>query len=657
MCGIAGCAHLLSRSGGCNISDQLATIRHRGPDSSGYFQNPTTTIGQSRLAIIDLITGDPPIENQDGTIAAVLNGEIYNYKSLQHAITAQGYQLSTSCDTEVLVHLIKDHSPLELASMLDGMFAFAIADGNKQRLILGRDRMGKKPLYYYHRDDLFVFGSEIKALLAHPNIPSQLNEDAIPAYLTFGYVPSPSTFYQNIFSLMPGHVLTRDDNGSITIERYWNPHSKQTSANNSAFTRSQLPSRAPAHLSARPNIDQAASKVGELLTASIAKRLISDVPLGAFLSGGIDSSVVVAIMSELMSEPVNTFTIGFDDTEGFDERPYAAQVARRYKTNHTEFVVKPDASELIEKLIYHHDGPFGDSSALPTYLLSELTKKHVTVALCGDGGDELFAGYERFAAALMLDKYDQLPTIVRNSVAKLTNSSYFGRLGSVANRASRVLSASGLSIEMAYLKWMSFIDPQSHRKLVPNGSTWGVDNYQSLWNESSSSFTKLQRLQLINIDSYLLDDLLPKVDRMAMANGLEVRSPFLDTELFEYAISLPDHYKVMGTSLKRVLRRSAKDLLPHEILHRKKHGFGIPLHRWFRNELKDFVTSNLVGQPPAGQEFAGPKFTGRPPALSSHLEISAVREIVDEHMAGKDNGHAIWTLLTLELFLRKQGWY
>ncbi|MCW2992481.1 MAG: hypothetical protein JWM73_3075, partial [Solirubrobacterales bacterium] len=370
MCGIAG---WVARSGAAEdpVDQQLTTLLHRGPDAHAAARWPDCAVGQTRLAVIDLETGDPPIHNEDGTVAVALNGEIYNFRALRDELAAAGHVLATQGDTETIAHLTEDRSPAEVAASLDGMFGYATWDAGRRRLVLARDRLGKKPLYYWHDEETFVFGSEIKAVLAHPAVPRELEPSAIPAYLTFGYVPTPRTFFRGIVSVPPGHVLILEDGAAPVVEPYWAPPLLGVDA-------------APAVTS----FDDAARQVRDELRAAVGRRLISDVPLGAFLSGGIDSSAVVGLMAEQVEGPVRTFTIGFEDEEGFDERPYAEEIARRFGTEHTTFVVEPHAVDLVERLVDHHDQPFGDSSAIPTYLLSELTKGHVTVALSGDGGDE-----------------------------------------------------------------------------------------------------------------------------------------------------------------------------------------------------------------------------------------------------------------------------
>ena len=552
MCGISG----VIASGGSDaapiLDAQLALLDHRGPDARGHFDGERASIGQNRLAIIDLVTGDPPITNEDGTLAAVLNGEIYNHRELRKELASRGHRFHTQGDTEAIAHLAEELAPVEVARELDGMFAFAVWDERKGRLVLGRDRVGKKPLYYWHDRGRLVFGSEIKAVLADPAVSRRLDRRAIPAYLTFGYVPTPRTFFEGIHSLPPGHVLTFEPGGEPSVQRYWEP----PLVGDNGTTRLDVP------------LADAAREVRALLDNAVRKRLISDVPLGAFLSGGIDSSAIVGIMATLTGQPVDTFTIGFEDRDGFDERPYARLVAERHRTDHHEFVVNPDAVDLVERLVWHHDQPFGDSSAIPTFLLSEVTARHVTVALSGDGGDELFAGYERFAAGLAARRYSALPDRLQEAVGGLLGLLPPDSLRGRARRVQRFAGVAARGLPDAYRCWISFVAEEDRDALL-NGDRddWGLDDYRAIWSRSEGAHP-LDRLLDLNLRTYLLDDLLVKADRMSMAHGLEVRSPFLDAELISYAVRLPPSQKARGLALKRVLRAAISDLVPEEILKR-----------------------------------------------------------------------------------------
>lgn len=625
MCGIAGSVSARGNGNRQRVEQQVRTLDHRGPDSWGIYEGDGATLGQTRLAVIDLVTGDPPISNEDGSVGAVLNGEVYNYQELRKGLSERGHHLATQGDTEVIAHLAEELDPVSLARRLDGMFSFAVWDNGRRRLVLGRDRLGKKPLYYWVGDGHLIFGSEIKAVLVHPSVPRQLDPQAIPSYLTFGYVPTPRTFFQGVRSVPPGHVLVYDGSGELAILPYWQPQIPTTAG----VRRVELP------------FEQAAGRVRALLTNAVERRMVADVPLGAFLSGGIDSSTIVGIMAGLADRPVRTFTIGFEDEDGFDERPYARMVAQRFRTDHTEFVVKPDAVDLVERLVWHHDQPFGDSSAVPTFLLSELTRRHVTVALCGDGGDELFAGYERFTAALAVDRCRALLTRTGGPLSRAASALPSGLFGGRVGSAQRFLERSRVGLPDALLAWVSFLPEEWRQRMLGHSQSWGTDDYRRIWEASQGGGT-LDRLLDLNLRTYLLDDLLPKVDRMAMAHGLEVRSPFLDTDMVEFALRLPPKAKTRGWSRKRVLKAAARDLLPQEIVHRRKRGFGVPLDRWFRSELRTYLESQL------GSADA---------RLRSYVHPDALDAMMAEHQQGMVNhGHALWTLLTLEVFLRREGW-
>jgi asparagine synthase (glutamine-hydrolysing) len=626
MCGICGVIARDHAELNPVADAQVATMHHRGPDSHGTFRAPYGAISQNRLSIIDLVHGDPPITNEDGTSAVVLNGEIYNFKELRAGLLERGHRFGSEGDTEVIVHLSEERSPVELARALDGMFAFAVWDGSHERLVIGRDRLGKKPLYYAFDGGRLVFGSEIKAIFADTSVPRRLDRDAIPAYLTFGYVPTPRTFFDGVRSLPPGHVLVYEPGGGPVIERYWEPPLAGVNA------------EPHLHLS----MEEAARQVRSVLTDAVHRRLVADVPLGAFLSGGIDSSAIVGVMAGLIDRPVETFTIGFDDKDGFDERPFARAVAEQHRTAHHEYVVHPDAVDLVERLVRHHDQPFGDSSAVPTFLLSEVTRGEVTVALSGDGGDELFAGYERFGAGLLAHRLHALPAplraALRGSARLLPPGALRGR-GASMQRFARVAE---LGLPDAYRSWISYIqDPEREALTRSAANDWAIEDYRAIWAASEGAHT-LDRLLDLNLRTYLLDDLLVKADRMSMAHSLEVRSPFLDTELVTLAARLNPRLKLRGVRLKRVLKAAVADLMPDELLNRPKRGFGVPLDRWFREDLRTYMNSTL-GAPDS--------------RVKAHLQADAVDHILAEHDSGaRNHGHALWTLLTLELFLRREDW-
>jgi asparagine synthase (glutamine-hydrolysing) len=629
MCGISGAVSITPGVAGSAIDAQLACQRHRGPDAEGRFGSGPGVIAQNRLAIIDLAEGDPPISNEDGTVGAVLNGEIYNFGELREGLLQSGHAFRSHGDTEVIAHLAEDHDAVGLASKLNGMFAFAVWDSRREQLILGRDRLGKKPLYYWSGAGTFVFASEIKGVLAHPAVPRELNDQAISAYLTFGYVPTPYTFYAGIRSLPPAHTLRLEPGREPRLERYWQLKLLDATDGDGAGCPSFDMS-----------LDEAADEVRHRLEAAIRRRLIADVPLGAFLSGGVDSSAIVALTAGLVGQPVQTFAVGFEDRDGFDERPYARVVAKRFGTDHHEELVHPDAIELIERLVWHHDQPFGDSSAIPTFLLSEVARRHVTVALSGDGGDELFGGYERFAAGLAIDRLARVPAPALDAGERLIAALPAGSLWGRSARLQRFAAAVHEGMPGAYRRWVSYVPPERRDRLLRGPNDHAHDEYADLWRASAGAGT-LSRLLALNLDTYLLDDLLVKTDRMSMAHGLEVRSPFLDVQLLEFATRLPPDVKIRGLSLKRVLKRAVADLLPKEILSRRKHGFGVPLDRWFREDLASYSAGML----------------GPGAHVRRRLDGDELDRILAEHVGRTQNhGHTLWTLLTLELFLRRRDW-
>lgn len=625
MCGIAG---FVQKEPGYPldlVSKQLELLQHRGPDSSGFHARGRGVVGQTRLSIIDLITGDPPIANEDGSVGVALNGEIYNFRELRDALLARGHVFRTQGDTEVLAHLAEDLEPVEVARAVEGMFAFAVWDERNERLTIVRDRPGKKPIYYFYGNGVLVFASELKALLAHPSVPRRLDPTALPAYLTFGYVPEPRTFYDGVRVLPPGHVLVAHPGQEPSIRSYW--------------------ALRPAGIDGAPVFDgsfeDAAGEVRRLLSAAVARRLISDVPLGAFLSGGIDSSAVVGLMAELADGPVRTFTIGFEDDEGFDERAYARVVAHRFGTEHHEHVVHPEAVDLVETLVWSHDQPFGDSSAIPNYLLSEVTRREVTVALCGDGGDELFAGYERFLAAQGLGIYRRLPGMLQGAVRDIAHrfprTSLRGRVGTI----QRFTQRAPVGLPHAYLAWMSYIAPEKLEAITAESNEWAWQGHAAIW-EASTGADILNRLLYLNYRTYLPEDLLTKMDRMSMAHGLEVRAPFLDRDLTELAFRLPGDFKARRLVLKRVLKAALRDLLPPQILSRRKRGFSVPIGRWFRQDLNSYLRSMIHGSDTR---------------IAQHVKSEAVGQLLTEHESGRhDHVNALWALLTLEVFLRREDW-
>jgi asparagine synthase (glutamine-hydrolysing) len=617
MCGIAGHVRRRGRGDTEQVRAQLRTVLHRGPDAVGVFAAGPVAIGQTRLSVIDLVTGDPPITTPDGACGVALNGEIYNYRELRDR-TLIGHDFTTAGDTEIIAHLAEDRAGAALARPLRGMFGFAAHNSRTGVTTLARDVMGEKPLYYHLSDDLLVFGSEIKAVLAHPEVPRRPNLDALPSYLALGAAGSPWTMFEGILQLPPGHTMRIDPDFRVIIEPFWElqvPGVHDVTKLDVSFAES---------------VDLVTARLRE----AVRRRLVADVPLGAFLSGGIDSSLVVALMAEATSMPVRTFTIGVEDADGFDERPFAARVARYCGTDHHEYVVRPDAVDLLQRLVHHYDEPFGDSSAIPTYLVSKMARRHVTVALSGDGGDELFGGYPRFIAGTALAWIEAVPQALRapllDGLRRLPGSQVAG-----------FVDGAVLGLPDAFLRWISFVRHDDVARLlggtIPESP--GVTAYRDLW-ATTAGARALDRLLHLNARTYLVDDLLPKVDRASMANGLEVRSPFLDQDLVQLAFRLPSSHKVRGRSLKRVLKAVARRFVPDEVIDRPKAGFGLPLGRWFRTDLAPYVDDRLL------------RVGAR---LHQFVDATALRDLVAEHQAGRAHDHTLWTLLTLEEWLLREG--
>ena len=621
MCGICG---ELTFDGAPVHAETIVSMRdrleHRGPDDRGVFvsDDRRAGLGFRRLAIIDVSPlGNQPMSNEDGAVRVAFNGEIYNFQSLRSRLVANGHQFRSQSDTEVLVHLYEEVGA-KFVEEIDGMFAIAVWDARARRLVLARDRAGKKPLFVYRDERRIVFGSEIKAIFAHPDVPIAIDESVVPVYLTYGYVPHPQTFYRGVSQVDPAGVVVVEADGRLEARRYW-----------------QL--RFPDAGSERRVERQAArERVRELVTEAVERRLVSDVPLGAFLSAGIDSTIVVGLMSRLTGAPVKTFTIGFEDAPAFDETAAARQVAERFKTDHTEFRVKPSAVDLIDRLIWHHDGPFGDSSAIPTFLVSQLTRQHVTVVLTGDGGDELFAGYMRFQAALAAERVPRFAQPLAAFGLSLLPDAPHER--HVLARARRFVKFMHLPLVERLVRWNSIFQDDLRQLLVHDA---GVDPLAVLSARISASGTPspLNRLLAANYASYLPDDLLVKTDRCTMANSLEARCPLLDTALAEYAASLPDSFKLDGGRTKAILREAFADLIPADIDRRPKTGFGVPLDAWFRGELRDYVRDVLLAPTSASRRY---------------LKADAVAKLIDDHQLGRANvGHRLWTLVCFERWLQQ----
>jgi asparagine synthase (glutamine-hydrolysing) len=622
MCGI--CGELTLDSSLAVRPETIVSMRdamvHRGPDDRGAFIDPSRRVGLGfrRLRIIDLSTAaNQPMANEDGSVQVVFNGEIYGFQQLRAELTARGHRFRSHSDTEVIVHLYEERGD-RFAEAIDGMFAIAVWDAVRRRLVLARDRAGKKPLFYYRDEQRFVFGSEIKAIFAHPDVPIEIDRDHIPWYFLHGYVPHPGTFYRGVKQVSPASVLMVESDGRVSGNRYWHL-------------------RFPDPSSAAPTTRQVArARVRELVTAAVSRRLVSDVPLGAFLSAGIDSTVVVGVMSRLMSEPVKTFTIGFEGDAAYDETWPARAIAKQFNTEHTEFRVSPSAVDLLDRLIWHYDGPFGDSSAIPTYLVAQLTRPHVTVVLTGDGGDELFGGYLRFRAALAAERVPDSAASAARALLRLLPPAPNER--HLLARARRFADHVHLPLLERLARWNSIFQDDLVQLLIACGT---IDRLAHLAGEieATRDASPLSRLLAANYASYLPDDLLVKTDRCTMAHSLEARAPLLDTALTEYAASLPDSFKIDGSKTKAILREAFADLIPPSIERRPKTGFGVPLDAWFRAGLRDFVRDTLLAPSARSTEYVRPE---------------AVRRLVDEHQSGRANhGHRLWTLVCFERWLQQ----
>ena len=624
MCGVAGSWFKdpsLDRAR-TNAEAMSWSIRHRGPDDAGLDVVPSASgalaLAHRRLAIIDLSpAGHQPMSNADGTVKLVLNGEIYNFQTLRAELSGE-FEFRSRSDTEVVIHGYEKWGE-KVVEKLDGMFAIALWDAKRERLLLARDRFGKKPLFWARDEHGFYFASEIKAILA-AGFKAEMDAATLPEYLALGYVPTPKTMFKGIERLPPGAFAVVDASYEVKANAYWDW--PLPGRNGSAF---------------RGSPDDAKQELERLLSEAVRKRLMADVPLGILLSGGVDSTAVALYAQKLTKGAVKTFTVGFKDDSEHDERPFADIVARTLKTQHTASVLEASATPaLIETLLHHHDEPFGDSSALPTYLVSAEARRHVTVVLNGDGGDEIFAGYPRFGAALFADR---IPGSIRSAAHVAAQLATFG--GRVMPRAERFARKAALKAPEALFEWCTWFTSEQIERLIPGSTDHEglIGSYIRSYDAAEGAGT-LNRLLYTNARTYLLDDLLPKVDRMTMAHGLEARSPFLDTDLAVFAASLPDHDRWRGRAGKRLLKSVVASHFPPGFMERPKQGFAVPLDRWFRNDLRTFVADLLSPQA----------------KLRNHFDSKEIDLLVEQHQKkGVDHGSRLWTLLTLELWLKKHA--
>lgn len=599
------------------VSKMTSTLTHRGPDDNGIYCKGNFAMGHTRLSIIDVKTGHQPMSNRDKSIWVAFNGEIYNYVEIRNDLRRKGHKFSTTSDTEVIVHLYEDKQELFLED-LRGMFAIALWDEKNRKLILARDRVGKKPLYYYKNDDYLIFGSEIKAILESDQIDRDINLEALDQYLSFLYVPAPISIFKGIMKLEAGHFLVCQ-NGNITITKYWDLDYRHD-------------------ITERKEDEYYLEKFDDLLNEAVKLRLRSDVPLGAFLSGGIDSSAIVLTMAKHLDRPVETISIGFGEDE-YNELHYAKQVAELCGSSHSEFIVNPDISNIVPELIKYFDEPFADSSFIPTYYVSKVAREKVTVVLSGDGGDELMAGYPRH----LIDSYehkirffsDRLPPSLLFRIYEYLPKSMKGR---------NIIRNLSLPADVAASrKHYNHLFNSELKKLlyVDNNSALLYDfseRFRKFYN-SANTENSLDKALYLDIKTYLVDDILVKVDRMSMANSLEVRSPLLDHKILEFLTTVPSNLKLRKTTSKYLLKRLFQDKLPENIIKRRKQGFRLPIEVWLKNDLKE-QTSDII----FSQSFAD----------RGYFNVKYVRKMWDDFIDGKNNyAHQIWQLFILELWHRE----
>ena len=624
MCGIAGFVtpdeHRDAREAHEVLERMCGAIAHRGPDDQGMMIKGPAAIGMRRLSIIDLPGGHQPMSGCDRATTIVFNGEVYNYRELQRELEADGHRFKTNSDTETIVHAYEQYGK-RCVDHLRGMFAFAIWNRNERELFIARDRTGKKPLYYtVTPGGTLIFGSELKALREHPEFLGDISIEALDAYLTFGYVPDPLTIFRNVQKLPPGHTLTFKDN-RVNIEQYWD-----------------FPYQQP-QINPFQNEAECVDELRALLDESVRMRLVADVPLGAFLSGGIDSSTVVGLMARHTDRPVKTFSIGFHE-DSYNELKYARIVAGKFATEHHEFIVTPDICEVVDDLIWHFDEPFADSSAIPTYMVSKLAREHVKVVLSGDGGDELFAGYTRYAVDRKRSGFAQLPRVFREGVMQplgrnLPHSAW-GR-NYVHNVALEPLDR--------YIEDISIFTKLNKPSLYTKdflgqlGESEAAMRFREIAAHSRAE-DPLDPLLYLDSKTYLPGDILTKVDRMSMAVSLEARVPLLDHKLIEFICTrIPASMKMKGLVTKHVFKQAVCDLVPAEILNRPKQGFGVPIDQWINQQLRARVRETLT-EPRTRQR--------------GYVEPHYVNILLDEHERGRrDHATELWTLFMLELWHRK----
>jgi len=624
MCGICGQLNF-NANNHVNLrllKDMTDALEHRGPDAEGFHVAGALGLGHRRLKIIDLAGGVQPMYNEDKSLVVVFNGEIYNYLQLKNELTGYGHQFQSNSDTEVLLHGFEQWGR-GLVEKLRGMFAFAIWDEKSRKLFIARDRIGIKPLYYYFDNDMFLFASEIKSILCIPSIDRSIDYQALDDYMTYMYISAPKSVFKNIRKLHPGHFLTIKD-GKISEHEYWDIEFDLHCQRSESHTREEL-------------LQQ--------LQDSVRVRMMSDVPLGAFLSGGIDSSAVVGVMADVSELPIHTATIGFNET-GFNELFYARLVAKKYNTEAYEKIVDADAANILDQLAWHYDEPFADSSMVPTYYVSQIARDKVTVCLSGDGGDENFAGYRRY-------RFDYLENQVRALFPSGLRRPFFGSLAHIypkadwlpqVFRAKTLLHNLSLSPERAYYNSMSWFSPMLKASLYSEDLKSQLSNYDPFsvmerYFEKSKHLDPLSRIQYIDMKTYLVDDILTKVDRASMAHSLEVRVPLLDHQFMQFAATIPPDYKLRRGEGKVILKKAVQGIVPDAILNRPKQGFSIPLADWLRNKLKLTFEERVLSSDSL---------------CSSLFNVKSLQMMWNQHQRGtRDYSYHLWALLMLESWALK----